>query len=225
MRGITSLWRSTVGMKILMALSGILLVGFIVAHMAGNLKAFAGPASFNAYAEFLRDVGYPLLPHSGVLWVMRLGLLAAAGVHIWSAFKLARISQAARAVGYRKVQSQVFVYASRTMRWGGLIILVFLFYHLAHMTTGQAHPSFIHGDAYHNLVAGFQSPLVVAFYVLAVVMLAFHLYHGIWSVFQTLGADNPAYRRFRRPVAGFVTAVTLLGFLAVPLAVQMGVIS
>ncbi len=225
MRGIPSLWRSTVGIKILMALSGILLVGFVVGHMAGNLKVFQGAESFNGYAEFLRDVGYPVLPHTGLLWIMRVGLLAAVGIHIWSAFKLTRVSQTARAVGYRKVESQVFSYASRTMRWGGVIILVFLVYHLAHFTTGQAHPSFVHGDAYGNLVVGFQNPLVVAFYLLAVTMLSFHLYHGIWSMFQTLGADNPTYSRYRRPLAGIITAVTFFGFISVPLAVQMGVVS
>jgi len=225
MRGVKTLWRSTVGMKILMAATGIILVGFVVAHMAGNLKAFAGPESFNAYAEFLREVGYPAVPHQGVLWIMRGGLLAAVGLHIWSAFTLSRTSQAARAIGYRKVSSQSFSYASRTMRWGGVIILVFIFYHLAHMTTGQAHPDFQHGDAYHNLVAGFQSPLVAGFYLVAVTMLAFHLYHGIWSMFQTLGANNPRYNYLRRPLAGIITAVTLLGFISVPIAIQLGILS
>ena len=225
MRGVKTLWRSTVGMKILMAATGILLVGFVVAHMAGNLKAFAGPESFNAYAEFLRDVGYPAVPHQGVLWIMRLGLLAAVGLHIWSAFSLARSSQAARAIGYRKVSSQSFSYASRTMRWGGVIILVFILYHLAHMTTGQLHPDFQHGEAYHNLVTGFQNRLVAGFYLLAVTMLAFHLYHGIWSMFQTLGANNPRYNRIRRPLAGIITAITLLGFVSVPIAIQLGILS
>lgn len=224
MPGTTSLWRSTVGMKILMALTGIMLVGFVVGHMAGNLKAFAGPESFNAYAQFLRDVGYPLVPHGVLLWVMRLALLAAVGLHIWAAVSLTRRSQTARVVGYRQVESQVFSYASRTMRWGGVIIVVFVLYHLAHMTTGQAHPSFEHGNAYGNLVSGFQNPLVVGFYVIAVSMLALHLYHGIWSMFQTLGANNPRYNGLRRPLAGIITAVTLGGFLMVPLAVQLGVI-
>lgn len=221
----TSLWRSTVGMKILMALSGVILVGFVVAHMAGNLKAFAGAESFNAYAEFLRDVGYPLVPHQGLLWMLRVGLLAAVVVHVWSAVVLTRRSREARQVPYRKQESQVFSYASRTMRWGGGIILAFVLYHLAHMTTGAAHPSFEAGNAYHNLVAGFQSPLVVAFYLLAVTMLAFHLYHGIWSVFQTLGASNPRYNAVRRPLAGAITAVTWGGFVIVPVAVLLGVIS
>jgi succinate dehydrogenase / fumarate reductase cytochrome b subunit len=208
-----------------MAFTGILLVGFVVGHMAGNLKAFAGPESFNAYAAFLREVGYPLLPHGGLLWIMRLGLLAAVGLHIWAAYSLTRTSRAARVVEYRNVESQVFNYASRTMRWGGVIILIFLLYHLAHMTTGQVHPAFEHGNPYHNLVAGFQNPLVVSFYALAVSLLAFHLYHGVWSMFQTLGVTHPRYDGMRRPLAGIITAVTLIGFLAVPLAVQLGVIS
>lgn len=225
MRRLTSIWRSTVGMKILMAFTGIVLVGFVVGHMAGNLKAFAGPGSFNAYAEFLRDAGYPLVPHHALLWVARVTLLAAVGLHIWAATSLTLRSRRARDVDYRNLDSQVFSYASRTMRWGGVIIFVFVIYHLAHMTTGQVHPSFEPGNAYHNLVTGFQNPWVVAFYVLAVSMLALHLYHGIWSMFQTLGANNPHYNRFRRPLAGLITAVTLLGFLSVPIAIQLGVIS
>jgi len=187
----TALWRTTVGTKILMAVTGVVLVGFVVGHMAGNLKAFAGPESFNAYAEFLRDVGYPALPHTGLLWIMRLGLVVAVLIHIWAALKLTRLSRSARPVGYEKVDSQVFSYASRTMRWGGVILLAFVIYHLLHMTTGQVHPDFRHGDAYHNLISGFQSPVVVGSYLVAVAALAFHLHHGIWSMFQTLGVNNP----------------------------------
>jgi succinate dehydrogenase / fumarate reductase cytochrome b subunit len=219
------IWRSTVGMKILMALTGILLVGFVLAHMFGNLKAFAGAESFNAYAEFLREVGYPAVPHNGILWVTRLALLAAVGIHVWAALSLTRLSQAARAVGYRKVESQVFSYASRTMRWGGIIILAFVIYHLLHMTTGQLHPEFQHGEAYHNLVTGFSNPVVAGAYVVAVAALAFHLHHGVWSMFQTLGASSPRYNHLRRPLAAAIAAVTFLGFASVPISIQLGIIS
>ena len=225
MRGMTALWRTTVGIKILMAITGIALVGFVVGHMAGNLKAFAGAESFNAYAEFLRDVGYPALPHGGLLWIMRIGLLAAVLIHIWAAWKLTSLSRQARPVSYKKVDSQVFSYASRTMRWGGVILLAFIVYHLLHMTTGQVHADFRHGDAYHNLIAGFQSPVVVGAYLLAVAALAFHLHHGIWSMFQTLGANNPRYNHVRRPFAATIAIVSFLGFVIVPLAVQLGILS
>jgi succinate dehydrogenase / fumarate reductase cytochrome b subunit len=219
------IWRSTVGTKILMAFTGILLVGFVLAHMFGNLKAFAGPESFDAYAEFLREVGYPAVPHNGILWVTRLALLAAVGIHIWAALTLTRTSQAARGVGYRKIDSQVFSYASRTMRWGGIIILAFVIYHLLHMTTGQVHPDFQHGEAYHNLVTGFRSPVVAGAYIVAVGALAFHLHHGVWSMFQTLGASSPQYNHLRRPLAAVIAVVTFLGFASVPISIQLGIIS
>lgn len=219
------IWRSTVGTKILMAFTGILLVGFVLAHMFGNLKAFAGPESFNAYAEFLRDVGYPAVPHNGILWVARLALLAAVGIHIWAALSLTRLSQAARSVGYRKIESQVFSYASRTMRWGGIIILAFVIYHLLHMTTGQLHPEFQQGEAYHNLVTGFRNPVVTGAYIVAVGALAFHLHHGVWSMFQTLGASNPRYNHLRRPLAAAIAVVTFVGFASVPISIQLGIIS
>jgi succinate dehydrogenase / fumarate reductase cytochrome b subunit len=225
MSGSAAPWRSTVGTKILMAVTGIVLVAFVIGHMIGNLKAFAGAESFNAYAEFLRDVGYPALPHTGFLWIFRIVLLAAVGFHIWAAVTLTRTSQAARAIGYRKVESQVFSYASRTMRWGGVILLAFIVYHLLHMTTGQVHPDFRSGDAYYNLVAGFQSPIVVAAYLVAVAALSFHLHHGIWSMFQTLGAASPHYNGVRRPLASVIAVAVFLGFVSIPVAVQLGILS
>lgn len=225
MRRLNKLYASTVGKKIMMALSGAVLVLFVLGHMAGNLKAFQGPAAFNAYAEGIREVGYPFLPHMGALWIVRVALLAAVGVHIWAAFKLYLKSNAARGVGYRKQESLSFSYASRTMRWGGIIILAFVVYHILHFTTGTVHNDFIPGDAYHNLVAGFQNPLIALAYIVAVSALAFHLYHGIWSVFQTVGANNPRYNRFRRPLAGVLTGLIYLGFIIVPVAVTAGWIS
>ncbi|MDX1566755.1 MAG: succinate dehydrogenase cytochrome b subunit [Longimicrobiales bacterium] len=225
MRRLNKLYASTVGKKILMAVSGAILVLFVLGHMAGNLKAFQGPEAFNAYAEGIREVGYPFLPHRGALWIMRIALLGAVGVHIWAALVLYLKSRAARAVEYRKKESLSFSYASRTMRWGGVIILAFVVYHLLHFTTGTAHHDFIPGDAYHNLVAGFENPLIALAYMVAVGALAFHLYHGIWSVFQTVGANNPRYNLFRRPLAGVLTGLVFVGFIIVPVAVLAGWIS
>jgi len=225
MRRLNKLYASTVGKKVLMALSGGILVLFVLGHMAGNLKAFQGAEAFNAYAEGIREVGYPFLPHMGGLWIVRVVLLAAVGIHVWAALKLYLKSKSARGVGYRKQESLSFSYASRTMRWGGVIILAFVVYHLLHFTTGTVHNDFIPGDAYHNLVAGFQNPVIALAYIVAVGALAFHLYHGIWSVFQTVGANNPRYNRFRRPLAGVLTGLVFLGFVIVPVAVLTGWIS
>ncbi len=221
---VATLYRSSVGKKWVMAVTGAILVGFVVLHMAGNLKAFQGAESFNAYAEFLREVGYPAVPHEGVLWLLRVVLLVAVALHVHAAVVLTRMSRAARPQGYAKQESLVFSYASRTMRWGGVILLAFVVYHLLHMTTGTVHPDFTAGDAYGNLVRGFRSPVVALAYVVAMGALCFHLYHGIWSAFQTLGLNHPKYNGLRRPLAAVVAMVVFLGFILVPVAVQTGML-
>lgn len=225
MRRLTELTASTVGKKVLMAVSGAILVLFVLLHMLGNLKALAGPEAFNTYAEGIREVAYPFAPHQSVLWALRVVLLAAVAVHVWAAAVLWLRSRAARDVPYRKDDALVFSYASRTMRWGGVIILAFVVYHILHFTTGTVHGDFVPGDAYHNLVVGFQSPLVVVAYLVAVGALAFHLYHGIWSAFQTVGANHPRYNAIRRPLAGLLTGLVFLGFAIVPVGILVGWIS
>ena len=219
MRQVTGLYRTSVGKKILMALTGIVLFGFIVLHMLGNLKVFAGAEGFNAYAEFLREVGYPAVPHQGALWLLRVVLLVSVVVHVWMAVELWSVSSRARTQGYRKGKDVSFSYASRTMRWGGVIILLFLVYHILHFTTGQAHSDFVPGDAYHNFVTAFQVPWIVGVYVLAQAALCLHLYHGVWSLFQTLGANHPRYNRFRRPLAATFALGIFVGFVTPPLLV------
>lgn len=225
MQRVATLYRSSVGKKILMAISGIVLFGFIVLHMLGNLKALTGAESFDAYARFIREVGYPAVPHEGVLWTLRIVLLVAVFVHINAAFQTWAQSRSARQVGYRKVDDLSFSYASRTMRWGGVIILLFIVYHILHFTTGQAHPDFIEGGVYHNFVVAFQNPLVLGVYLVAQAALCLHLYHGLWSVTQTLGANHPKYNRFRRPAAVIVALGIFIGFVIPPLMVLMGFIS
>jgi succinate dehydrogenase / fumarate reductase cytochrome b subunit len=225
MQKVATLYRSSVGKKILMALSGIVLVGFIVVHMIGNLKVFLGESSFNAYAGFIREVGYPALPHSGALWTIRIALLAAVGVHIVMAVQLWQMSSAARQQRYAKNKDLSFTYASRTMRWGGVIILLFLVYHILHFTTGQAHPDFVLHDAYHNFVTAFQVPWVVLFYVIAQAALCLHLYHGAWSLFQTLGANHPRYNHYRRPFAAALAIGVFVGFVVPPIMVLARVVS
>jgi succinate dehydrogenase / fumarate reductase cytochrome b subunit len=220
-----TLYGSSIGKKIVMALSGVVLFGFSVAHMLGMLKAFQGREAFNAYSAFIREVGYPALPHSGALWLIRLALLGAVVLHIASAILLWKQSSAARTVGYHGEVSQVFSYASRTMRWGGIIILLFIVYHLLHMTTGTVHPDFGHESPFDNLVLGFQSLPVVGFYLVAMGALAFHLYHGVWSAFATLGNQNVRVQRIRRPLAAVSAFAIFAGYMVVPFAILAGIIS
>jgi succinate dehydrogenase / fumarate reductase cytochrome b subunit len=231
MRRVATLYRTSVGKKVLMAVSGFVLFGFVFAHMVGNLKMLAPPAAdgrypMDAYAEFLREVGYPLVPHGGILWLTRLVLLVAVGVHIVAAFQLWRTSSSARGgADYGKEESLALSYASRTMRWGGVIIVLFVIYHILHFTTGDLHRSFEPGAVHHNYVTAFQSPLVYGVYFVAQVALVFHLYHGVWSFFQTLGLNHPRYNRFRRPFAAGFALVVFLGFLTPATLVLAGVLT
>jgi len=212
----------SIGKKALMGVSGLLLLGFVFGHMVGNLKVFQGAESFNNYAEFIREVGYPVVPHYGFLWIARLGLLALVVTHVVMAIQLAGSSRAARTHRYKKYQWVGDTYASRTMRWGGIIIALFVIYHLLHFTGGQVHSDFIAGDAYHNLVVGFSNPIIVAAYFLAITALCFHLYHGVWSALQTLGVAGERIDRVRRPLASSLAAILWVGFLIVPTAVLAG---
>ena len=227
MRRVISLSRTSVGKKFYMAVSGAILIGFLIAHMVGNLKMYMGPEAFNHYAEFLREVGYPVLPHMAGLWIFRVILLGCVGLHMLSAWQVYTQSRNARGSKYTKEESLSFAYASRTMRWGGVIIAAFVVYHLLHFTIGVewVHREFVQGEAYQNVVYGFQNPVVSGFYVLALVMLTFHVYHGLWSAFQTVGANHPQYNPFRRPLALVLALVLLAGFLTVPVGVMAGVLT
>ena len=200
-----------------MAASGAVLFAFVVAHMAGNLQVYLGPTAINAYAEKLRHV-------PALLWAARLGLLAAVTAHIASAYSLTRTSQEARPVGYRARETRESTYASRTMRWSGVILLLFVVYHLMHFTFGNVHPSFVPGDVFHNVVAGFRSPAVSGFYVAAMAALGLHLYHGVWSMMQTVGLSHPRYDHLRHAFATLVAVVIVAGNISFPLAVLTGLL-
>jgi len=200
-----------------MALTGIVLFGFVVAHMLGNLQVYLGPAALNAYAEKLRHLG-PLL------WGMRAALLLSAGLHVWAAASLTQANRAARPVGYRRRENRESTYASRTMRWSGVILLLFIVYHLLHFTFGTVHPSFVPGDVYHNFIVGFQFGIVPFFYILAMLALGLHMYHGVWSLLQTLGLSHPRYDRLRYAFAALVAAVVVIGNLSFPIAVMTGLL-
>src|SRR5438876_2256120 len=200
--------RSTLGLKIVMALTGLVLFAFVIGHMIGNLQVYVGAEARNAYGAFLRRFG-----HGGALWAARALLLLSVLLHVWSAWRLTRLSRAARGIGYREVRHRESTYASRTMRWSGVILLLFIVYHLMDFTFGvrAVHPEFVHGDVFHNVVTGFQNPLVSAFYILAMLALGLHLYHGAWSFLQTLGLSHPNYNHLRRPFATLITVVVVVG--------------
>lgn len=217
-------FQSAVGKKAVMAVSGLILFGFVLLHMIGNLKLYEGRDKLNGYAGFLREVGSPALPAEGLLWIVRLVLLAAVVLHVWAAWQVTRMSRAARPAEYRRRDVVQASYAARTMRWGGVILVLFIVYHLLHFTTGTVHPEFMPGDVYTNVVIGFQNPLVSAFYVLAQVALGFHLYHGLWSLFQSLGWNHPRFNHWRRAFAHAFAWIVTLGNISFPLAVLAGLI-
>jgi succinate dehydrogenase / fumarate reductase cytochrome b subunit len=225
MRRVISLYRTSVGKKFYMAVSGAVLIGFLFAHMVGNLKMYMGAEAFNHYAEFLREVGYPILPHMVGLWIFRVILLFCVGLHMLSAWQVYLQSKNARGSQYKKEESLSFAYASRTMRWGGVIIAAFVIYHILHFTVGSALPGFVRGQAYDNVILGFQNPLVTGFYIVTLIMITFHVYHGLWSAFQTVGANHPKYNPFRRPLALGLALLLLLGFLTVPVGVMARVLT
>ena len=222
MRRVMTLYRSSVGKKVLMAVSGLVWVGYVIAHMVGNLKAFQGPEKIDGYAEFLREMGAPVFGRGEVLWVLRSVMIAAFVTHVVLAYQTTRMSQRARPVSYERTPHMEISYASRTMRWGGVFLLLFIVYHLMHFTFGNVHPEFVPGAVYNNLITGFRSVPIVLIYLAALVSLGFHLYHGVWSIFQTLGANHPRYNRIRRPLAAVIAVGVAVGFASVPIGVLTG---
>jgi len=216
--------RSLVGKKVIMAVTGVILFLFVVGHLLGNLKVFEGPEHFNAYAEGLRTVGAPFFGRGQLLWLARLVLLASVGLHIWAAIVVTRASWRARPVGYHRLDPVETTYAARTMPWGGVIILLYVIYHLLDLTFGRVNPSFVPGDVYHNVVASFRLWPVAAFYAASMVVVGLHIFHGLWSAFQTLGLHRAPAVRWRHWVAGGIAAAITAGYIAIPAAVLAGVL-
>ena len=222
-----TLYRSTIGKKVIMAVTGLMLVGFVIAHMAGNLQMFIGPAKMNGYAAFLKSTGE-------LLWVARLVLLGATILHVLMAWQLTQIKRKARPVDYTRRDPQASTLASRSMRWGGVFLLVFIVFHILHFTTGTVfpmasqpdamYPAFSHTDVYGNVISAFRNPLVVAFYVVAMLFLLLHLFHGAWSSVRTLGLMKPSPNPMKRSVSTAIAVIVWLGFSAIPVAVFLGVI-
>lgn len=210
-----ALYRSTIGKKITMAVTGLVMVGFVIVHMAGNLQVFESPSRLNGYSAALHTA-------PGLLWLARLVLLSAVILHIDAAVRLTLRARQARPIGYSEREPQVSTLAARTIRWGGALLLVFIVFHLLHMTTGTLHPSFASGDVYHNVVSGFRVRPVAAFYVIAMAALGLHLYHGVWSSARTLGLARQSRHPLHRPLVLGIAIIVAVGFAIVPLAVAFG---
>lgn len=212
-------WQTTVGKKVVMAVTGVILFGFVVGHLLGNLQIYLGAEKLNHYAEALRNLA-PLL------WGTRIVLLISVILHIWSSFQLWQGHREARPVGYVKKQNINSTYASRVMYWSGPIILAFIIFHLLHFTFGTVHPGgpFDVHNVYNNVVYGFQFWPVSLFYIIAMIMLCYHLYHGLWSMFQTLGFSHPVYTPWIQTIAKLVAILIALGNISIPVAVMAGFI-
>jgi succinate dehydrogenase / fumarate reductase, cytochrome b subunit len=210
-------WQTTVGKKAVMAVTGAMLFIFILGHLAGNLQVFESAEKINRYAAFLKSV-------PALLWSARIILLLAVVLHIWSSFELWLLQRQARPVKYVKKQNIHSTYASRTMMWSGPIILAFVIWHLLQFTFGAVHPGapFSEENVYNNVVLGFQVWPVSLFYMVAMTMLCYHLYHGLWSMFQSLGINHPVYTPWIQVLAKVVAIVIAIGYISIPVAVLAG---
>ena len=225
--------RTTVALKALMAITGLIMVGYLLAHMYGNLKVFAGQESFDSYAHHLRTLGEPILPHTGLLWIIRVVLLASVVGHAYAAFKLWARARRARGGGtakrYHTTKGRNGVqrsYASFTLRWGGIVIGLFVIFHLLHFTWNTIHPGGASDSPYQRVVNGFGVWWVVVAYTLAMVAVGFHLRHGMWSALTQLGANTGPVARHRLNLLAYAVAgVVTIGFLLPPYSILLGLVS
>jgi len=215
MYALTRFWQSTIGKKIVMAVTGIVGILFVIGHMTGNLLMFKGQDPMHHYALLLRT-SMPLL------YVVRTVLVACVALHAISAYQLTMRSRSARPQGYAERRPQVTTLAARTIRWGGVLLLVFIVFHLLQLTLGVVHPQFTHLDPYNNVVIGLRNPLVAVFYLLAMGALALHLYHGTWAAVRTLGAARPTQAPLKRTIALALAVVVAIGFAIIPIGALAG---
>jgi succinate dehydrogenase / fumarate reductase cytochrome b subunit len=209
-------WRSTIGKKVTMAVTGIMMVLFLLGHVSGNLLVFKGQKAMDDYAAFLQSLG-------GLLWLARLSLIAAVALHATAAYQLTMAARAARPQAYAKKKNQVATLASQLMRWGGVLIAVYIVFHILHFTLGVVQP-ISHTEVYHNVVAGFSNPLISLFYLVAMAFIGLHLYHGVWSSARTLGLSRPSLHPLHRRLAIVLAVVVWAGFSIIPVAVLAGIV-
>jgi succinate dehydrogenase cytochrome b subunit len=210
-------YAAPIGKKAVMAVTGAILFGYVVAHLIGNLQIYAGPEKIDAYAAFLHS-------NPGLLWVARTVLLVAVILHILAAIQLTALKNAARPVGYAKLTPTDSSYASRTMMWSGPIIAAFIIYHIMHFTLGTVHPDFEELKVYHNVVAGFSVIPVSIAYIVAMIMLGFHLHHGVWSMFQSLGVNHPRWTPILKRFSAVMSILIVIGNCSIPISVMTGII-
>jgi len=223
---IVEFYGSAVAKKWLMAITGIMLMGFVFAHMVGNLKMYLGADDLNHYAEWLRDMGEPALPRTVLLWAMRIGLIAAFAIHIVSAAQLTRMNQKARPDKYQSPRDYAAAnFASRSMRWTGVIVGLFVIFHLLDLTWGQTGADWTRGEVYDNVIASFERIPVAVVYILANLALGIHLYHGGWSMFQSLGWNSRKFNDWRRLFAIGFASIIVIGNCSMPLLVVTGVVN
>ncbi|MEW1656354.1 succinate dehydrogenase [Streptomyces sp. NPDC093707] len=220
-----ALWDSTVGKKTVMAASGVLMLLYLVAHVIGNLKIFFGPEEFNRYGHWLRTVGEPFMHYEWTLWLVRVVLVAAVLAHAVSAYQLSRRDIRARPTAYVHKKRRAS-YATRTMRWGGIILGLFIVWHILDLTTGTVHPGgFQEGHPYQNVVDTFSTWYGNVIYLVAMLALGLHVRHGFWSAAQTLGVGSRTRDRLLKTLADVLALVLTLGFIAVPVGVMTGLVS
>ena len=221
-------YKSDVGKKYVMAITGIVGLGFIVFHMLGNLHTFEGETQLNHYAEGLREIGEPIAPKTFLLWIGRIGLLISLILHLHAAWALTRSNQRARGTtGYDERTYLAANYASRTMRWTGVIIVLYIVFHLADLTWGWSavNPDFVRGEVYQNVIATLERWPVFLIYVAAQGALALHVWHGAWSLFQSVGVNNPKFNHWRRNFATGLATIVAIGYLTIPFGILFGIIS
>jgi len=220
-----ALWSSVIGKKVVMALTGAVLILFVIGHVIGNLKIFSGPVEINAYSRFLREVGYPEFGYGQLLWIIRIVLLVCVALHITAATQLTIMNRKARPVGYESKKDVETTWGALTMRWGGVLLAVFIVFHLFHFTAGLVgfQPGqFEHLMVYQNVVAGFSVVPIALFYILAMCALCLHLDHGIWSGLQTLGWVTTDNTKSVRTISRIIALLIFAGFISVPISVLAG---
>lgn len=226
MVGALTLYQTSIGKKVLMAVTGLVLFGYTFLHMYGNLHIYEGAAAYNGYAEGLRVIGAPFISHGVALWIVRIILALSVVGHIWAAWQVTKQDWDGRPVGYGQKKMIAASYAARTMRWGGVILALFILYHILHFTTGTLYVEgqFSRTDVYGNVVNGFRNPIVSLVYIVSMIALGFHLYHGVWSMAQTLGWRNGANNQLWRGFATVMAIVIAGGNITIPLAVLAGIV-